>query len=48
MENILEVIGKINEQTDALYEGLCDNVTQEVNDAIKNIREILNQIENEN
>lgn len=47
MKNIQEIIEKINEQTDALYEGMCDNSNIEVLDAINNLRIILNQIEDE-
>lgn len=47
MKNTQEIIEKINEQTDALYEGMCENSKVEVLDAIRELRIILNQIENE-
>jgi hypothetical protein len=47
MKNTQEIIEKINEQTDALYEGMCDSEKQEILNAIRELRIILNQIENE-
>ena len=47
MKNIEQIIKDINEQTDALYEGMCDSEKQEVLNAIRELRIILNQIENE-
>ncbi len=47
MKNIEQIIKEVNDQTDALYEGMCDNEKQEVQDAIRELRKILNQIENE-
>jgi len=47
MENIQETINRINELTDSLYEGMCDSDKQEVLNAIRELRIILNQIENE-
>ena len=48
MKNIQQIIKDINDQTDALYEGMCDGEKQEVLNAIRELRIILNQIENEN
>lgn len=48
MKNIEQIIKDINDQTDALYEGMCDSEKQEVLDAIRELRNILNYIENEN
>jgi hypothetical protein len=48
MKNIEQIIKDINDQTDALYEGMCDSEKQEVLNAIRELRIILNQIENEN
>ncbi len=48
MKNIQQIIKDINDQTDALYEGMCDGEKQEVLDAISELRKILNYIENEN
>ena len=48
MKNIEQIIKDINDQTDALYEGMCDSDKQEVLNAIRELRIILNQIENEN
>jgi Mg2+ and Co2+ transporter CorA len=47
MENIQQIIKDINDQTDAIYEGMCDNEKQEVMDAINELRKILKYIENE-
>lgn len=47
MKNIQQIIKDINDQTDALYEGMCDSEKQEVLNAIRELRIILNQIENE-
>ena len=47
MKNIEQIIKDINDQTDALYEGMCDSDKQEVLNAIRELRIILNQIENE-
>ena len=47
MKNIEQIIKDINEQTDAIYEGMCENSKVEVLDAIRELRIILNQIENE-
>lgn len=47
MKNIEQIIKDINDQTDALYEGMCDSEKQEVLNAIRELRIILNQIENE-
>ena len=48
MKNIEQIIKDINDQTDVLYEGMCDSEKQEVLNAIRELRIILNQIENEN
>lgn len=48
MKNIQQIIKDINDQTDALYEGMYDGEKQEVLDAINELRKILNYIENEN
>ena len=48
MKNIEQIIKDINDQTDALYEGMCDSEKQEILDAIRELRILLNQIENEN
>lgn len=48
MKNIEQIIKDINDQTDALYEGMCDSEKQEVLNAIRELRNILNYIENEN
>jgi DNA mismatch repair ATPase MutS len=48
MKNIEQIIKDVNDQTDALYEGMCDSEKQEVLDAINELRKILNYIENEN
>jgi hypothetical protein len=48
MKNIQQIIKDINDQTDALYEGMCDGEKQEVLDAINELRKILTYIENEN
>lgn len=48
MKNIQQIIKDINDQTDALYEGMCDGEKQEVLDAIRGLRTILTHIENEN
>lgn len=47
MKNIEQIIKDINDQTDALYEGMCDSEKQEVLNAIRELRNILNYIENE-
>ena len=47
MKNIEQIIKDINDHTDALYEGMCDSEKQEVLNAIRELRIILNQIENE-
>lgn len=47
MKNIEQIIKDINDQTDALYEGMCDSEKQEVLDAIRELKNILNYIENE-
>lgn len=48
MKNIQQIINDINDQTDALYEGMCDGEKQEVLDAINKLRKILTYIEHEN
>jgi Mg2+ and Co2+ transporter CorA len=48
MENIQQIIKDINDQTEAIYEGMCDSEKQEVLDAINELRKILKYIENEN
>jgi len=48
MKNIQQIINDINDQTDALYEGMCDGEKQEVLNAIRELRTILTYIENEN
>jgi hypothetical protein len=48
MKNIEQIIKDINDQTDALYEGMCDSEKQEVLDAIRELRNILTYIEHEN
>ena len=48
MKNIQQIIKDINDQTDALYEGMCDSEKQEVLDAINELRKILTYIEHEN
>lgn len=47
MKNIEQIIKDINDQTDAIYEGMCDSEKQEVLDAIRELKNILNYIENE-
>ena len=48
MKNIEQIIKDINDQTDALYEGMCDSEKQEVLGAINELRKILTYIEHEN
>jgi len=48
MKNIEQIIKDINDQTDALYEAMCDSEKQEVLDAIRELRNILTYIEHEN
>jgi len=48
MENIQQTIKDINDQTDALYEGMCDGEKQEILNAISELRKILTYIEYEN
>lgn len=47
MENIQQTIKDINDQTDALYEGMCDSEKQEILNAISELRKILTYIEYE-
>lgn len=47
MKNIEQVIKYLNDKTDELYEAMYDGEKQEVLDAIRELRIILNQIENE-
>lgn len=47
MENIQQTIKDINDQTDALYEGMCDREKQEILNAISELRKILTYIEYE-
>lgn len=47
MENIQQTIKDINDQTDALYEGMCDGEKQEILNAISELRKILTYIEYE-